>query len=286
MAGPSGSVTTTAPFDRARIRRRWDTASARHEAKGRPFRLSMGVEETPGVPSCGPYRQVVGSEATILWNVSLEPFAAELPRDCGWMGFAELRQPTGDDAQRVRDWRYRDSRNSLLVEALPVRFVRSRVIDDANEDLGVGLANGTAVSADRLHQRVMFKRFEEDSGWQFGFAIGIVLPQVTELPWDAISELRRHRDIEYLRQTLREVEAETLSSLGSGPRGGCPSTVREPPQQGVWKDRGDGIAGHDLRRRSACGHRVRLRNSRGHWPSWSGGGRRTRVGRRRRSEVP
>lgn len=212
MAGPTGNLTTASPFQVGHMRSRWDSTSARHTAKGHQFSLSVATNTTLGVRPNAPYGPVVRSEATISWDVSLEPFLGELPGDCDWIGFAGLRKPGEVDERRVKDWQWRDSRNNRLLDAIPVSFVRSRVINDANDDLGVGLANNAAVSADALHQTVMLKRFEDDSGWQFsGFALGLVLPQVTERTWDEISALRRHKAIDYYRKTLRDVEAEALN---------------------------------------------------------------------------
>lgn len=212
MAGPTGGLTTASSFQVEHLRSRWDSASARHKAKGHQFSLSVATDTTPGVPPSVPYGPVVRSEATISWDVSLEPFFGELPRGCDWIGFASLRKPGAVDEHRVKDWQWRDSRNNRLLEAIPVGFVRSRVINDANDDLGVGLANNAAVSADALHQTVMLKRFEDDSGWQFsGFALGLVLPEVTGKTWDEVSAYRRHKAIDYYRKTLQEVETEALS---------------------------------------------------------------------------
>lgn len=217
MAGPTGNVTTASPFQVTNMRSRWDSASARQKAVGRQFSLSVGTEPTLGVPPSVPYGPVVRSEATISWDVSLEPFSGELPGDCDWIGFASLNRPTGDNERRVKDWQWRDSRNSRLLEAIPESFVRSRVINDANDDLGLGIANNAAVSADALHRTVMLKRFEDDSGWQCsGFALGIVLPQVAERTWDEITDLRQHPAIDYYRKALGEVEAEALNVSNEG----------------------------------------------------------------------
>jgi hypothetical protein len=212
LAGPTGGSTWMTPLSDV-LRTRWDTPTARHSAIGRPFGVSIAPETTVGVPASGPYRPVVASETTISWDVSLEPFVQELPNGCDWIGFAGLREPEGELEQHVRRWQRLDDRNRVLAKTLPIRFVRSRVIEDANHDLGVALLHGAAVSPDSLHKTVMLERFADEDGWQVqGFALAILLPQVADLPWEAIAELRRHQAIEYFRRTLQDLEEEVLAA--------------------------------------------------------------------------
>lgn len=214
-AGPTASQRWHAGFDLQRMRSNWDTSTARARARGQTFTIAVGAETVPGTPSQGPFTTVAASETTIAWDATLEPFVSELSRACDWIGFTVLAPPTPADNTYVRDWSSRDRRNNVLTNALPVQFVRERVVQDANEDLAAATAIGAAVSADRLHQTVMAERFADESGWGLiGYALPILLPQVAAASWDEIAEVRKLRDLEYFRKTLREVEAESLDGAG------------------------------------------------------------------------
>ncbi|MHB8488959.1 MAG: hypothetical protein ACYDCS_07160 [Candidatus Dormibacteria bacterium] len=223
-AGPNGAWSGQVPFDKRTIRSHWDTPAARRAKAGKPFSVSMGQETVPGVPSTGPYTVVMQSDASIAWDVSFEPFVAELSAKCDWMGFTVAPLLSDENDRLVRAWKWRDERNEHLVDALPIPFVRNRVIDNANRDLAVATQIGAAVSADNLHQTVMRKRLDDEAGWRsVGYALPMLIPNVGELPWDDIARLRTDKNIEYYRKALAEFEDSVLANPG----GDIEARVRE-----------------------------------------------------------
>jgi hypothetical protein len=212
-AGPRAAISTNIPFGRGPLRRHFDTTRARGAAKGQPFSIAMGPEAVPGVPSEGPYQVVAASEASMAWDASLEPFVPELPRTCTWMGFPAIGDVPDELEKQCREWVRRDEKNAALVTAVPVDFLRSRIIQHANNDLARGIAIRAAVSVDSLHQRVTVQRYADEKGWKFvGFALPVLFPQVTDLSWDEVAELRQHKAVEAFRRTLEEVEADALAA--------------------------------------------------------------------------
>jgi hypothetical protein len=104
-----------------------------------------------------------------------------------------------------------------LESAIPVRFVRNRVIGDANRDLVLAVAAGAAVTIDRIHGQVVAQRFNDDDGWRLrGYAVPILFPHVGDLPWTAIADLRRKREMARFRAVLREVETEAMAEAANG----------------------------------------------------------------------
>ena len=59
-----------------------------------------------------------------------------------------------------------------------------------------------------MHQTVIACRREVGTAQRaYGpSALSIVFPQVERLPWEAIADLRKHRDIDYFRKTLVDIE--------------------------------------------------------------------------------
>ncbi len=213
QAGPHASATLPLGVGPGRSPLSWDSTHSRSQAKGKQFSLAMAPEATPGVPSSGPYRTVAASDASICWRPTLEPFSAELEAaKADW--FRLVGRPELSDAtdRQMRDWRWRDEHNKVLSKALPIYFVRKQVIDHATDDLGAAVEGGAAISADLLHHTVMEERFRDREGWRFvGFALNILFPEVAHLPWEAVSQVRAHKDIDYFRKTLQDVEQRAWS---------------------------------------------------------------------------
>jgi hypothetical protein len=214
QAGPSGSISMIVPTTQPA---RWQTAAQRNAAAGHDFVFMIGSESQPGVPA-GPMVPFISSETSFRWEATLEPFASELPTKCDWIEFvaAPLMAPGLRDL--AKQWKAKDKANGVLSAELPVDFVRNRVVDDTNDDLALVLGAGAALTADRLHGAVLEARIADETGWGLqGFAIPILVPQVGDLDWETIGELRRDRNLEALRRTWHELEDECIAeALGGG----------------------------------------------------------------------
>jgi hypothetical protein len=195
---------------------RWQTPAQRGVAQASSFQLSMGTETTPGVPATVTH-PVLTSDNAVAWQATLEPFRAELPAGTDWLEFVRTADPAGAPAGVMKDWIAADERNAALETALPGRFVRGAVIKNANRDLAIAAANDIAVAVDPLHMQVIARRFDDDGGWRLsGYSVPVLYPQVGDLPWEAIAQLRREPNITRFRAVLREVEVETAAEAASG----------------------------------------------------------------------
>jgi len=214
-AGSRGSFAVmehSTPQDPAR----WQTLGQRHAAQASQFHLNVGRETPPGVPAAITHPVLVSDNA-VAWQATLEPFQAELPPGCDWVHFVRTFDPRGDPDRVLRRWSDADQRNPALEAALPVGFVRQAVIKNANRDLVIAAANGSAVAIDPLHMQVVAQRFNDDDGWRLsGYSVPVLYPQVADLPWEAIADLRREPNIARFRAVLREVEAETAAEVAAG----------------------------------------------------------------------
>ena len=76
---------------------------------------------------------------------------------------------------------------------------------------------GCAVTVDPLHLQVVAQRFNDDDSWRLRcYAVPIPFPQVGDLPWEVISDLRRDRNIARFRAVLRGVEEEATAEAAGG----------------------------------------------------------------------
>jgi hypothetical protein len=74
-----------------------------------------------------------------------------------------------------------------------------------------------AASIDSLHAQVAAQRFRDDENWRLhGFAIPILFPQIGNLPWDVIADLRRDLSMTRFRAVLREVEEMATAEAAGG----------------------------------------------------------------------
>lgn len=119
--------------------------------------------------------------------------------------------------QLARDWAWEDEHNAALERAIPERFVRNSVIQNADRDLVIATASKMAASIDLLHAQVAAQRFQDGENWKLrGFAVPILFPQIGNQPWDVIADLRRDRNMTRFRAILREVEEEATAEAGGG----------------------------------------------------------------------
>jgi len=215
QAGPNGAVSFVEPATDQRPAR-WQTPRERHMAEQQQFLWLMGREHTPGVPA-ETAQVAVQSDTTVCWDATLQPFAVELPPDARWVDFVRPPAPSGEAGRLADQWRWADQRNSSLEEAIPVRHVRNAIIDNANRDLVIAAASGAAVAIDPVHLQVVAQRFRDDGQWRArGYVVPVLFPQVGELPWEAIADLRGEPNIARFRAVLREVEEEATAEASGG----------------------------------------------------------------------
>ena len=120
-------------------------------------------------------------------------------------------------ARTADRWRRADQDNPALLRALPDRFVRNSVIKNADRDLASAARGRGSCIVDSLHQEVIAQRFEASSSRRLvGFAVPVLFPQVGDLPWEAIAELRRAPEITRLRRVTAEVEHEAAAECAGG----------------------------------------------------------------------
>jgi hypothetical protein len=191
---------------------RWQTPADRHARIGKKFTVAFSKDPPPNAD----LHTIVSSEASISWAATLHPFADELPAGSDWVEFVTSVDPSDKVAELVERWAGEDRRNHALERAIPVPFVRGEVIKSANRDLALAAAAGFAVTIDPLHMQVPAQRFNDEI-WKFnGYAVPITFPWVGDLPWEAIAELRRDKNMARFRSVLREVEEEAMAETADG----------------------------------------------------------------------
>lgn len=216
-AGPTGSMSFWSPAPPGGGPPRWDTPRDRAARQKSDFSLSVGVEETPGVQA-PTMRPVIESETTVSWNATLEPFFDEIAKSCDWFVSGRTDDPQGEAATALRRRNERDERNEALERVIPERFARNLLIANANRDLLLGAANRMPISQDALHSQVVSARLADpDSTLRLvGFALPLLVPDVAELPWETIADLRKDRGLQRFRRELHDVETAVHEVVMSG----------------------------------------------------------------------
>ena len=215
-AGSGGSFVDRPPLEEA-VSMPWQTAAERRALTGAPFYVTVAPEESPGIPSGRPGATVINSEAAIAWRPTFHPFARELPAKCDWVTFVNL-EPSPDADRIAREFVRDDEQDPNLANLFPTRFARSRIIEDANRDfVNAALASAT-ISVDSAHAVVLENRLAAgDAGRAGGMAaLPLLIPDIRNVSWEDLGGLRKHRDMQYFRQVLGEIEAEAWEQIGSG----------------------------------------------------------------------
>lgn len=211
-AGPSGSSSFIVP-PTEEDPPHWQTPAERHAGTGVPFVVMITPD---GRPDATP-RTAVSSVASICWTATLHPFEDELPPGTDWVDFVKSIDPADEVGRMAQRWTRADERNPALEHAIPVRFARQVVINSANRDLVLAAAAGCSVTVDPLHMQVVTQRFKDADGWGLrGYSVPVLFPAVADMPWEAIADLRRDRNIAQFRAVLREVEAEAGVEVARG----------------------------------------------------------------------
>jgi hypothetical protein len=217
-AGPHLSAKFKTPRVEPEVSISWQTPAQRARTQRGPFSIGVGREDRPGVPAKQIDIEVV-SDTSIAWVSTFEPFRAELPRTCDWITYGVFGRHNQSIAKLTKHWADADGANPALERALPVRFARQMVIDNANEDLATIFTAQPKMSAsfDTMHSQVVAQRLSPDSGLQVtGFAVPILFPTVGSLTWDEIAALRRDRHIARFRSVMHEVEVAALDEAAMG----------------------------------------------------------------------
>ena len=213
-AGPTGYFDTLEP---ARDGTRWQTGPQRSAAQASSFGLAMGREIVPGTPA-PTMHTVMASEISHSWVATLDPLGDELPAGCDWVEWVRSPRQLPSELDRiVRDWTWADERNAALERAIPERLLRGAMIKNTNHDLVIAAAGHVAATVDTFHAQVAAQRFNDDESWHLqGYAVPIVFPHVSDLPWEAIADFRRDCGMARFREVLREVEQQATAEAADG----------------------------------------------------------------------
>jgi hypothetical protein len=248
MAGPNGFFSSVFPADQS-FPPHWQTTSERGRAQAQQIVVTAGRQPVGGGHPIAP-GVVVHSEPGIAWESTFEPFEWELPSAVDWIMFR--RALRADELPRdvsalADEWSRADQRNGALQAAEPVARIRNVLIENANRDVALATLEGFSTAVDSLHAQVVTRRFQDVDGWRTeGYALPIILPNVANLSWEEIVEIRRDRNVARFRAVLHEVEAEVALRA---PTEGLQSAVRRVYMRrlGEAAARVEGLTGPALR---------------------------------------
>ncbi len=240
LAGPGGNMEWPYPIDESDLPT-WQSSRDRGASIGRDFSLGMAPSD---VSPDHQFHPVMHSSAEVAWRPTLEPIKRELPRAYEWLQFGRVKDPPSSVLQ---PWIQADMQEGWLKDKLPNHFVRRLVSGNANKDLIVGASLRAVVSLDDMHQSIITMRVRSGQAKPAhgGVTLRVLIPDVSELDWPEIDELRGHKDLRYLRDVYREIEAEawgsaaSLNELEKLIRGSYEESLRqaETRSRGTWRHR-------------------------------------------------
>jgi hypothetical protein len=173
----------------------WQTPQERGRAKGQePLLLVDGQAIRQG-------------KNLIYWQPTFEPFRQELLRAYPWIEFVEL-DLNQDGKNLVQRLVHEDERDSIPLRGITDQRVRQAILTHANTDAVLATSMDAAVNADRLHRQIYRARVEHGEAERVPGegALLTLFPDVGELSWDDVDELRNHPDWRYLREFWQEIE--------------------------------------------------------------------------------
>lgn len=195
----------------------FQTPAGRSALQGAQFQLSVGIESTPGVQAEVMRPLLSWDQSTIAWQPTLTPFVTELPATCDWI--VAVRPAEDPEIKKLAgNWSHSDGNNDALLAAVPQHFVRKLIIDNANQDLATAALGRAAIMQDPKHLEVITSRLDSTTSWKpIGFSVPVLAPNVANLSWDEIVEVRNLPAITTYRSLLRDLEAEALQESIADP---------------------------------------------------------------------
>lgn len=192
----------------------WQTPRERASSRGSQIILTHTEEEI----------RRESSPAIVAWQPTFEPLRPKLPAStASWLHFVESDPPhkaSLTEVYRGSKWWDEDVEGELQ-RKLPDDYVRWVIIKHAKADWASAVNQDAAISMDLLHSLVIESGIavEERRADAGALVLPILLPHVTSLPWDELSDLRKHSAIADLRQTWQEIGLEVLerSQAEGGP---------------------------------------------------------------------
>lgn len=211
ISGPGGNSEFRHPLDPGPNGGAWQTARERSGAPDSEWHLAVRPSR-----SAGPMREILRSKTTLSWRASFEPIKRELPRGYSWIDFGSFDLHPSD-RQLAKTLARRELRDGVLRARFPDEFSRALVADSAMRSMLLSARMGTALKLDSAHREVMAARIVRGEARPVlgGRALLAVVPDVRNLAWDEIDQIRQLPGLPRLRAILAEVEAASMEAAQS-----------------------------------------------------------------------
>ncbi len=184
----------------------------RAASRGRDWHIAMRPSDSEG-----PMRAIIRSSTTLSVRATFEPIRQSLPRAFEWIDFVS-HDLYPDDKRLTKRLASAEVRDGLLSEAFPDRFTRSLIAESTMHSLVLGMRMGAAVRLDGLHRSVLAARLARGEARPTlgGHALVATIPDVRNLPWEEVDEVRKMKGIPRLRAILADVEMAALEATAEG----------------------------------------------------------------------
>lgn len=192
--------------------RKWQTARERGRQRGAQFGVSISRDGSEA-----PAATMVAGTSEIAWRATFIPVKAQLPHAYPWIRFGHVEMPSNADplARRLREV---DERAGAFAPE-PAGYLRNKLLDHVSTDTVIAATLGAAVSMDARHAPAMTARVSAGQATILSTpaVVELLIPDVGEISWEEIDQLRAHRGWRELRTVWAEI-GQAAGELADNPR--------------------------------------------------------------------
>lgn len=183
--------------------------------KGGNFSLSVRPSD-----SDGPFRTIMHQTVERRFHAEFGSLAHEIKDALGtrnlpaWIELVSI-EANHEGKGAIRDAAREDARNAKLWRRKGSPYLKTRVLENLNHDLGAGATFAVDVSMDRYFLPLV-RRKATAMAAPGSVALTILLPNVACLPWNQIAEARGHAGVDAFRRQLAEIEQQAWAEVAQG----------------------------------------------------------------------
>jgi len=183
--------------------------------KGGDFSLAVRPSD-----SDGPFRTIMHGTVERRFHAEYGSLANEIAdalktRDLPeWIQLVAFEANPGAKAA-IQDMARKDAREKGLWRRQGSDYLKTRVLENLNHDLGASAALDADVSMDRYFLPLV-RRKGAATATSGQLALTILLPNLASLPWEQIADAREHAGIESFRTQLTEIEQQAWQEVAEG----------------------------------------------------------------------
>lgn len=191
---------------------KWQSAPERGRQRGAQFGVGISRDGSEAPPAA-----LVAGASEIAWRATFMPVKAQLPHAYQWIRFGHVEMP-GQADRLARRLREADEQAGAFNHE-PAGYVRNKLLDHVSTDTVIAAALGAAVSVDARHAPAISARVGAGQATVLSTpaVVELLIPDVGEISWEEIDQLRSHKGWHELRAVWTEI-GEAAGELADNPQ--------------------------------------------------------------------